>query len=129
MTTAPTPARTQTPAAPAANTPTPWTLHEIIPSEPGQTGVLNIRASDFNVTAFTHRHGTRDHADAALIVSAVNAHAGLLARVAELEAALALCETRLNVAAKQSGTRPATRAEFAGAAEIARAALAKEGGK
>ena len=120
MTTAPTPARTQTPAAPAAHTPTPWESNATqIHSENG----LGIAQFGFN----TGR--AQGVIDAQFTAAAVNAHAGLLARVAELEAALALCETRLNVAAKQSGTRPATRAEFAGAAEIARAALAKEGGK
>jgi hypothetical protein len=103
----------------ATHTPTPWTLHQVIASESEQPGVLNIRAGDVNVFATTNRHGTSDHANAAHIVLAVNErpallaerdnlgnklndfkaafatadkkNAGLLARVAELEAALEKC--------------------------------------
>jgi hypothetical protein len=88
MTASPT---TQTPALSApAHTPTPWKLHEVLASSPTACGVLNIRSGKVNVLGLTNRHGSRDDADAALIVEAVNSHAGLVARVAELEAALAM---------------------------------------
>jgi hypothetical protein len=86
-------------AAEARHTPTPWKLHEVLASEPDQTGVLNIRSGDVNVLGLTTRHGRRDAADAAFIVEAVNSHAALVARIAELEeqqgcALAALEETR-----------------------------------
>ena len=120
-------ARTET-AAPAAHTPTPWRVGDcgrtVFGPKTSEPSPVTIASSDSTRTTTAEKR-----ANVALIVAAVNAHAGLVASNAALLAALALCETRLTVAAKQSGTRPATRAEFRGAAEIARAALAQGGGK
>jgi hypothetical protein len=73
-----------------AHTPTPWTFDKCATryKQAGESGVARISAASAKGYAIGVPLGTIRAEDAAHIVACVNAHDDLVARVAELEAAL-----------------------------------------
>jgi hypothetical protein len=102
----------------ATHTPTPWRAGDcgrtVFGPKTAEPSPVTVATTDSTRTTTEEKR-----ANVAMIVAAVNAHAGLVARVAELEAALDACLRRLDAHDTQSAPE----------ALLARIALAKEGGK